>query len=256
MLMATLLVLMGHGGNQAAVGVVPPMVAGAFLAATGALLVGDLKQPGRFHYLITRGNWSSWLVKGAYVLTGFATTLAAWWVAGLTGAGGSLPVLAVPTVALALGAAGYTAFLFGQCEGRDLWQEPLLLPVLLIQAVVAGGATYSVLDLFMAVPEVEAVRWMFLVALALNGFLVAAEVRGGHSRHVTMALAELTHGDQGQKFRTWLALGLALPCLLLIAALLTGSGALVVALAGLSAMAGMFAYEDAYVRAGQSVPLS
>ena len=256
MLMATLLVLMGHGGNQAAVGVVPPMVAGAFLAATGALLVGDLKQPGRFHYLITRGNWSSWLVKGAYVLTGFAATLAAWLVAGLAGAGGSLPVLAVPTVALALGTAGYTAFLFGQCEGRDLWQEPLLLPVLLTQAVVAGGATYSVLDLFMAVPEVEAVRWVFLVALALNGFLVATEVRGGHSRNVTMALAELTHGDQGQKFRTWLALGLALPCLLLIAALLTGSSALVAALAGLSAMAGMFAYEDAYVRAGQSVPLS
>ena len=256
MLMAALLVLVGHGDNQAAVGVVPPMVAGAFLAATGVLLVGDLKQPGRFHYLITRGNWSSWLVKGAYVLAGFAVTLAAWWVAGLAGAGGVLPILVVPAVVLALGTAGYTAFLFGQCEGRDLWQEPLLLPVLLIQAVVAGGATYSVLDLIMTIPEVAAVRWVFLAALVLNGILVAAEMRGGHSRHVTMALAELTHGDQGQKFRIWLVAGLVLPCLLLAAALLTDSGTLLAAPAGLAALAGMFAYEDAYVRAGQSVPLS
>jgi len=256
MLMAALLVLIGHGDNQAAVGVVPPMVAGAFLAATGVLLVGDLKQPGRFHYLITRGNWSSWLVKGAYVLAGFAATLAAWWVAGLAGAGGVLPILVVPAVVLALGTAGYTAFLFGQCEGRDLWQEPLLLPVLLIQAVVAGGATYSVLDLVMTIPEVATVRWVFLAALVLNGILVAAEMRGGHSRHVTMALAELTHGDQGQKFRIWLVAGLALPCLLLAAALLTDSGTLLAAPAGLAALAGMFAYEDAYVRAGQSVPLS
>ena len=256
MLMAALLVLIGHGDNQAAVGVVPPMVAGAFLAATGVLLVGDLKQPGRFHYLITRGNWSSWLVKGAYVLAGFAATLAAWWVAGLAGAGGVLPILVVPAVVLALGTAGYTAFLFGQCEGRDLWQEPLLLPVLLIQAVVAGGATYSVLDLVMPIPEVAPVRWVFLAALVLNGILVAAEMRGGHSRHVTMALAELTHGDQGQKFRIWLVAGLALPCLLLAAALLTDSGTLLAAPAGLAALAGMFAYEDAYVRAGQSVPLS
>ncbi len=256
MLMAALLVLLGQGDNQAAVGVVPPMVAGAFLAATGVLLVGDLKQPGRFHYLITRGNLSSWLVKGAYVLAGFAATLAAWWVAGLAGAGGALPVLVVPTVVLALGTAGYTAFLFGQCEGRDLWQEPLLLPVLLTQAVVAGGAAYSVLDLFMTVPELAAVRWVFLAALVLNGILVATEMSGGHSRHVTMALAELTHGDQGQKFRIWLVAGLALPGLLLASALLTDSSTLVAALAGLSALAGMFAYEDAYVRAGQSVPLS
>jgi len=110
--------------------------------------------------------------------------------------------------------------------------------------------------LVMTIPEVATVRWVFLAALVLNGILVAAEMRGGHSRHVTMALAELTHGDQGQKFRIWLVAGLALPCLLLAAALLTDSGTLLAAPAGLAALAGMFAYEDAYVRAGQSVPLS
>ena len=72
MLVAALLVLLGHAAEQAAVGVVPPMVAGVFLGITGVLLIADLKQPTRFHYLLTRGNTDSWLVKGAYVLMFFA----------------------------------------------------------------------------------------------------------------------------------------------------------------------------------------
>jgi hypothetical protein len=39
--------------------------------------------------------------------------------------------------------AGYTAFLFGQCEGRDLWQTPLLLPILLAQAVTVAAPRRS-----------------------------------------------------------------------------------------------------------------
>ena len=101
MLVAALLVLMGHGGEQAAVGVVPPMVGGTFLALTGVLLVADLKQPGRFHYLITRGSRESWLVKGAYILAGYAALTAAWWVAGLAGRDGLIEVVAIPTAVFA-----------------------------------------------------------------------------------------------------------------------------------------------------------
>ncbi len=257
MLVAALLVLLGHGDEQAAVGIVPPIVAGAFLVATGALLVGDLKQPGRFHYLLTRGNRSSWLVKGAYVLGGFAVACAVWGVVGLTDAGGALPALLVPTVLLALGTAGYTAFLFAQCEGRDLWQQPILLPVLLVQAVVAGGAAYLILDLFTAVPEAVAVRWVFGAALVVHAALIAVEVRGPHSRHVTMAVAELTRGAQRPRFVFWMVIGTALPLLNLVAvAVSTEVGTPAAALAGVAAVWGLFAYEDAYVRAGQSVPLS
>ena len=249
MLVAALLVVLGHGAEQAAVGVVPPMVAGAFLVLTGALLVGDLKQPRRFHYLITRGNRSSWLVKGAYVLAGFAVCLAAWWVAGLVDAGWVLPLLVVPVVLLALATAGYTAFLFAQCEGRDLWQQPILLPTLLAQAVVAGGAATMVLDLFMEVPGIVAVRTMLAIGLVANIALVVVEVRGRHSRHVTMAIADLTRGAQRTRFLLWMVLTpLVLPLVLL--------GEVPAALGGLCALAGLFAYEDGYVRAGQSVPLS
>ena len=108
MLVASLLVMFGHGGSeQAAVGVVPPMVAGMPSSSlTGALLVGDLKQPRSASiYLLTRGNRTSWLVKGAYVLAGFAACLAAWWIAGLSGRcrRGPAPSSWLPTVLLALG---------------------------------------------------------------------------------------------------------------------------------------------------------
>ena len=137
MAMAALLVLLGHGGEQAAVGVIPPLTAGVFLAFTGVLLVWDLRRPARFYYLLTRANRRSWLVKGAVVLGAFAAVCAAWFVAGVVGSGGALQVLAAPAALLAAATAGYTAFLFGQCEGRDLWQTPLLLPTLLAQAALA-----------------------------------------------------------------------------------------------------------------------
>ena len=260
MLVAALQVLLGHADQQAAVGVMPPFVAGAFLAATGVLLVWDLKQPTRFHYLLTRGNWSSWLVKGAYVLMAFAAVCALWFVGGLAGAAGLLRVLAIPAVIGAAGTAGYTAYLFAQCEGRDLWQTPLLLPVLLAQAVTAGGAAHVIADLFMDVPEVTAIRWVLLGGVAATAALLAVELTSHGSRSVELAVEAMTRGRWARQF--WyggVALGLVVPAALAIAALVIGDGQAATALAavgGLAALAGMFAYEDSFVRAGQSVPLS
>ena len=247
---------LGHGDHRM-VGTVPAMVAGAFLVATGALLVGDLKQPKRFWYIITKGNRTSWLVKGSYVLGAFASCLAAWWLAGLANAGGALPWLALPTVGLALGTAGYTAFLFEQCEGRDLWQQPILLPLLLTQAVVAGGATYSVLDLLFDVPGTATVQWTLLGGLVTNGLLVFFEMRGSHSRHVTMALAEMTDGIGRRSFRQWRLDGLVMPLVLVVVSIALGADdPLLPAVAAPFVLHGLYAYEDAYVRAGQTVPLS
>ena len=259
MLVAALLVLMGHADEQAAVGVMPPMVAGVFLAATGVLLIADLKQPGRFHYLLTKGNWTSWLVKGAYILMAFALVCGLWWLGGLLDAPGLLRVLAVPAVLGAAGTAGYTAFLFGQCEGRDLWQTPLLLPVLLAQAVTAGGAAYAIADLFMDIPETTAIRWVLLGGILATAALIAIELTAQSSRSVELAVEAMTRGRWAQQF--WLGgvvVGLLAPGALVVIALVVGGGAAttLAAIAGLAALAGMFAYEDSFVRAGQSVPLS
>ena len=258
MLVAALLVLLGHADDQAAVGVLPPVVAGAFLALTGYLLVSDLKQPGRFYYLITKGNWSSWLVKGAYILAAFALVLAIWFLGGLIGSPSLLKVIAIPTVLGAAGTAGYTAFLFGQCEGRDLWQTPLLLPVLLAQAVTAGGATYAIVDLFIDVPEAVAIHWTLLGGIIATAALVAIELTSQGSRHVELATEAMTKGEYAKQF-WWggVGVGLVFPALLVIATLSSSTdGSLLPAVAGVAALLGMFAYEDSFVRAGQSVPLS
>lgn len=258
MLVAALLVLLGHSDRQAAVGVVPPIVAGLFLAATGMLLVADLRQPARFHYLLTRANRSSWLVKGAYVLMAFAVVCALWWLAGLAGSAGLLEVLAVPAAVGAAAAAGYTAFLFGQCEGRDLWQTPLLLPTLLAQAATAGGATFALLDLFMDIPEQTAIRWVLLGGVLTVAALVAVELTSSGSRHVELAVHAMARGRYASKF-WWggVLAGMVLPAALVTVSLATGfDGTALPAAAGLAALGGMFAYEDAFVRAGQSVPLS
>ncbi len=258
MAVAALLVLLGHADAQAAVGIVPPVVAGVFLAATGVLLVGDLKQPARFTYLLTRGNRSSWLVKGAYVLMAFSLVCGLWLVGGLVETAGLLRVLAPLAVVGAAGTAGYTAFLFAQCEGRDLWQSPLLLPVLLAQAVTAGGATYALLDLFMAVPEVTAVRWVLLGGVAATAAFVAMELTSTGSRQVELAVASMTRGAYArQMWGGGIVLGLVVPAVAVTVSLVAGMGSpILAAVGGLAALVGMFAYEDAFVRAGQSVPLS
>jgi len=258
MLVASLLVLMGHSDDQAAVGIAPPVIAGAFLGLTGFLLVVDLKQPTRFHYLITKGNWSSWLVRGAYILMAFAAVCALWFLGGLTDSGGLLKVLAIPAVLTAAGTAGYTAFLFGQCEGRDLWQTPLLLPVLLAQAVTAGGATYVILDLFIDVPEVNAIRWVLLGGVAATAALIAVELTSKGSRHVELAVETMTRGKYAKQFWWGGVLGgLVLPAAAIIVSLAADiDSPALAAVAGVLALIGLFAYEDSFVRAGQSVPLS
>lgn len=216
----------------------------------------DLKQPGRFHYLITKGSWESWLVKGAYVLMGFALLLACWWTGGLTESSGVIELIAIPTALFAAGTAGYTAFLFGQCEGRDLWQTPLLLPTLLAQAVTAGGATYAIADLVMNVPEVAAIRWTLLGGALATGALIWVEITSKGTPHVEAAIYQMTTGDYRKKFICGVVLGLLIPGALVLIALSVDAGPVLPAIAGIAALIGMWAYEDSFVRAGQSVPLS
>ena len=258
MVMAVLQVMYGgHYYEQAAVGVMPPVVAGVFLAVTGVLLVGDLKRPERFYYLITRGNRRSWLVKGSWVLGAFASVCAAWFIAGVAGWATSLVLLALPAGLLAAATAGYTAFLFAQCEGRDLWQSPLVLPMLLAQAVVAGGAVYAVADLAMDVPDLVMVHSVMLGGIGACAVLVGIELTVRGTAQAEAALVAMTRGQYARQF--WaggVVLGLVIPAVLVGVALETDSGPVPAAVAGVCAVAGMWCYEDSFVRAGQSVPLS
>jgi hypothetical protein len=99
---------------------------------------------------------------------------------------------------------------------------------------------------------------MFLSAIGALALLVATELWSNGSRSVELATLEMTRGRYaGQFWFGGVLNGLVVPALLLVLSLAVDSpGPWPAALAGVAALFGLFAYEDAYVRAGQSVPLS
>ena len=114
-----------------------------FLALTGLLLVIDLDRPERFLYVMLRPNWDSWLVKGAYVLSGYGGILAlSTGVLLLDLDRALLSYLAIAGVPLALLTGVYTAWLLGQAKARS-WSEDSLLPAkFLVETLVIGAAVF------------------------------------------------------------------------------------------------------------------
>src|SRR5260221_1272218 len=136
-LVPALLRILGRDTSGPLFSRVAPALALVFLALTGVLLVADLKRPERFWTILVRPQWRSWLARGAFIITAYGPVLAAWAWASWTGQGGWPAILAWPVALLAVMTAVYTAFLFAQCEGRDLWQSRLLGLHLLLHAPIA-----------------------------------------------------------------------------------------------------------------------
>ncbi len=114
-----------------------------FLAITGLLLVMDLDRPERFLYVLLRPNWDSWLVKGAFILSGYGAILAASAVVLILDLDRSLlTYLAIPGFPLATLTGVYTAWLLMQAKGRS-WSEDSLLPAkFLLETLVIGTAVF------------------------------------------------------------------------------------------------------------------
>jgi Fe-S-cluster-containing dehydrogenase component/formate-dependent nitrite reductase membrane component NrfD len=255
LLLAALYVALGDAGAQGAIGVMPALLAGAFTALTAVLLVADLKQPRRFLFLLTRPNWSSWLVRGSVVLGVYAVVAAAWFVSGLAGSERALQVLAIPGALAAAATAGYTALLFAQCEGRDLWQTPLLLPDLLAQAVLAGGAAFGLADVVLDIPEPDALRWALLAGLLVHLVCIAAEAVHHRTGQAALAVGVMVRGREAPRF--WAGVVGAAAAIVLTALAIAGvSSVTLTAVASIAALAAIVVSEAAFVRAGQAVPLS
>jgi formate-dependent nitrite reductase membrane component NrfD len=254
LLLAALAVLGGADGTSPLLGVTAPALALVFLALTTALLVLDLKRPERFLYILLKPNWESWLVRGAWILLAYGLAATVWLAGALAGAHDLLRLLAVPTALLAAAAAGYSAFLFGQAEGRDFWQSPLVLPQLLIGALVAGAAALLVTG-FVGGAEVKDLWRLSVVmaaALVLQALVLLAELLGAHPNlDVARAARLVTRGAWRARF--WggvVAAGIALPIVLVWPSPWSA------ALGAVLALAGLWIYEDLWVKAGQSIPLS
>jgi Fe-S-cluster-containing dehydrogenase component/formate-dependent nitrite reductase membrane component NrfD len=254
LLVPALAVLAGVAPSGFLLGAAPPVLALLFLAITTGLLVFDLKRPDRFHYILFKGNPTSWLVWGAWILMAYGLVAVLWLLGAHNGAGGLLRVLALPAVLLAAGAAGYSAFLFGQAEGRDFWQSPLLLPQLLLAALAAGAASLLVLRV-LAGGEPEDLRllaWTMAGALVGHATLLFAELGSKHpSLDVARAARLITRGHFRSRFWTGvITRGIVVPLLIVWLA------PAAILLAALLVLAGLWIYEELWVKAGQSIPLS
>ena len=223
-----------------------PVVSGVFLAATGALLIWDLEHPARFYMIFTRPHWRSWLVKGAFIIAGYTLVLALHFAASLAGYTTAQLWLALAGLPLAALTAVYTAYLFAQAKARDLWQNPLLPPHLLVQSLLLGAAALLPFAAWLEPHAIKPLAWILAASSVLHLLMVWGEVTLTHpTAHAALAVREMTRG----RYKVFFWLGVILT-LVGVAAPWLGLAAVPFALAGL------LLHEHAYVQAGQSVPLA
>ena len=249
-----------------------PVVSGAFLAITGGLLIWDLEHPERCHLIFTRPQWRSWLVKGAFIIAGYTLVLAAHFIATLAGSVTVQTWLTIAGIPLSVLTAVYTAYLFAQAKARDLWQNPLLPPHLLVQALLLGAAvlslTFVVVKGLMASDDmmsnmIDTVRyeivqltWLLGITSLIHLLMIWGEVSLTHpTAHARLAVWEMVSGRYRNDF--WIGTALSVLGGLLPWLAIVGVVGFTIGVAGASmALVGLLLYENAYVQAGQSVPLA
>jgi len=236
----------------------PEILALLFLSITTWLLVVDLARPRLFLTILTRGNPRSWLVIGAWILIAFGNTLAVGLGLRLFGYVEAAEAMRWAAAAQGIGVAGYTAFLFAQCEGRDLWQSKLLLPHLIAQALLCGLA---VLAPFSGRPHLLA-PW-FVAACTLQVFFANLEQRKRHAtsnaRQAAAFLGIVRLGRIARPYRLANGPGMLLPATLVAFASLQrfeGAAPVLLPVAAVVAIVALYVHEWVFVRAGQLPPLS
>src|ERR1051325_2949298 len=192
-----------------------PVISGAFLGLTGLLLIWDLEHPERFYMILTKRQWKSWLVKGTFIILGYSIVLLLHFIASImlvssasASANVSAPtlfwstsqsLLAIAGGPLALLTAVYTAYLFAQAKARDLWQNPLLPPHLVCQALLLGAAALLPFALYFRSPGpisgVSPLLWTIAITSLIHLLMVWGEVSLTHpTSHARVAVWEMTRG--------------------------------------------------------------
>jgi len=268
-LVAALLVLFGFLRADSGLWLwVTPVVAAAFLGITGLLLIWDLEHPARFYMIFTRPQWKSWLVKGAFIIAGYSAVLALHFLGNVLHSTSLPQWLVIAGLPLSMMTAVYTAYLFAQAKARDLWQNPLLPPHLLVQAMLLGAAvllpiavwfegTPATLTFIHAVPAtVLASLWILAVASLLHVLMIWGEVSLTHpTAHARLAIWEMVHGRYRSEF--WIGVVLSILGGLLPGLAILGYVSTSIGIGGAPlALIGLMLFEHAYVQAGQSVPLA
>jgi formate-dependent nitrite reductase membrane component NrfD len=262
LLLSALFLNLGFEQDAVLLGLISPVVSLVFLAATLALLVLDLKKPGRFFFLMTKPNLNSWLVLGGYVLMIFGALLVVWFYQ-MYGAGRVSPWVMWPAALFAIASAGYSAFLFAQARGRDFWQSPMLFWHLIVKAISAGAAVLILIGSLELLTPYQFVSpqlfyWLIhalLVSLLAGLAMVFGELFMKHGTEDAVRSSELLlKGPLWKSF--WIVavgLGVTVPAILIFLPL---GSLLPNFVAALLALFGLWFYEYLWIKAGQAVPLS
>ncbi len=244
--------------------VVSPAITIIFVGITALLLIADLKRWDRFYFILIKPNPTSWLVWGTWILIAYGALATAWFACGWLGI--AVPDALTLLAAIAgIGSACYSAFLFAQAKGRDLWQSPLFLWMLAAQALVAGAATILLIAAAFPLAGLadplagsmeQTLRAILAGGIALNGLMVIGQVTlPSYNAEAGRAVVAMTHGGLGQAF--WLGVvvaGCALPLILIGLAPQVGSATGL--FAAVLALTGLFFFDEVWIKAGQAPPLS
>lgn len=256
MILAPLLALGGFAQGFAT-DYVPEIVALLFWAVTNFLLVHDLGRPERFLKIMFHPNPKSWLVKGAWILGAFGLVTGASLVARMAGADGLAQTLRWVDVPLAVLTAGYSAWLFAQCKGRDLWLEKGLFTQLVLRASLMAAGLGMLMPEYGTGPVVSASS-AFIWLAVLNGLGMAWELKrsvGGSGTPLKRAEAILRASFRAQQGITLMLVAAAI---VQIGRLVTGDPqeAISNTIAFIISVCALFSYERAWIRAGQAAPIS
>ncbi len=259
MLVAALLWWMGFEGPLSTLA--GPGLSLLFVSLTAVVLIVDLERPERFYYILTRSNWRSWMVWGAWFLTAHGALSAVWLAAGWFGWDAVLDWLVVPAVIVGILATSYTGFLFAQGLARDLWQGPSAAIDLIAQSCAAGSASMLLAALALGDSARHAVPVLgSILALSIGAHLVILAfehlLSPSPTRHHELAVETILRGAYASLF--WgvaVGSGALLPLVRLLT-VGTATSVAITALVALLALAGGAAWEYIWVEAGQSVPLS
>jgi Fe-S-cluster-containing dehydrogenase component/Ni/Fe-hydrogenase subunit HybB-like protein len=245
-----------------------PVMALVFLGVTVILLIADLDRPDRFYYILTKSNSHSWLVWGTWILIAYGLLALGWLGLGILTP--SVPrILMAPAAIMGVAAAAYSAFLFAQGRGRDLWQSRLFLWHLIIQAVVAGSASTILVTVTVTISGLGLVAGGRQILHTIDPLLAASILVS-----VTMILAEMymspptvdikhatdliTRGALSTQF--WygaILVGGMVPFVLTAIATSTDHLWIILnVMAAVSALFGLFVFDNIWIVAGQAPRLS
>jgi len=247
-----------------------------FLSLTGLFLVMDLDRPDRFLNVLLRPQWKSWLVKGGYIITIFGGLVTLWLAYHLNiipkdsiqsfgssetvQKAASNPLLSAGKIYLWITAffgimlAIYTAFLFAQAKGRDFWQSPSLALHMLVHSIMAGAAIFALVGLFTDLSWIGFIKTTLIVALVVNVFTMITELTMTHPSTAAHTVVNMiVKGRYKVLFWTGVVLiGNILPLILLLAIPST----MVLVIASVLVLVGIYATEKIWIEAPQRIPLA